>query len=781
MSDTPTYASLLTRLFSGSPEDRAAVIRHLEADAADRVAAGPEVRARLRDTFPWLRLVAAEAVFRVYGDTAAAVDAVAGVLRSGDPAVIADAVALARQFGPAAAPLLETIVWHARDVFAGQSPEYHRWAAEVAVRSGPDGLGVWLDMVITDRTDVGAMMGLAAAAPAVGYDLSRAEERVRHFLGHWRGVRIAAGAALWRVTWRVNRGWLAAIDPVCTDMNTPGLRGLVIEVLLEHLGRRPDLAGLVRGLLSALAADDPNAAEEAVGRVARLGSRGWGVLVPMLHPPRPDAVRETIFRLAADRPAVLPLVHHHAHGVIAAAAAEATASDLIPLAARVLRKLGPAAGMAVPDLLNLAVRVPSAAPVVALTLPRIAAGFPNTAAAVVRTLHRVRTSSYFGPDQQGAFQALAKALGELDPEAGPALVGDTAIDPRVAEQLLQEPAWKDAPHETRVRHARVLADGLASSRAEVRIRAAELLRHYRPELTAVWPALVAALAGPDEKTALAVLQHFRHLEPVADVVTTDLLALFREKNPDYAARAVVALWRLGRMPAVGHDLRAAVEAAPEDGWGWAVLRGVVSRVAQAHGLLNDLNELFAASPAAVAEKVAALVNPPESPEEAQIGRLVPRPGDPTAPEHVDWDAAHQAVSGEGAAGALLFVALMAEYGSAGFRNQKIWMIKNHRELTRVGLAESKGIVERVMAAFERPGATSGERRQAVRDYFAGRVELPPEVVGMLEHRLGWVRWAGLELADAWGLTPEQAKGLTGDRVWDTSPRVRERALRMVRG
>ena len=164
-----------------------------------------------------------------------------------------------------------------------------------------------------------------------------------------------------------------------------------------------------------------------------------------------------------------------------------------------------------------------------------------------------------------------------------------------------------------------------------------------------------------------------------------------------------------------------------------------------------------------------------------ITRLVPRPGDPNAPDAVDWDGVYQAVGGEGIAGPLLFVAMMCEYGSAGFRNQKIWMIKSQRELTGLGLYESKMCVERTVADLDRPGLPASVRQRVVRDFFSNRAELPPQIVAMVGHRLGWVRWAGLELADAWGLTPEQVRELTAERVWDASPRVRERALRMSRG
>lgn len=790
MSDTPTYASLLTRLFSGSPEERAAVLAHLESDPADRAAAEPEVRARLRDSFPWLRLIAAEAVLRVYRDAPAAVEALAYVIRASEPGVVADAAGVVRKLDADAVPLLVLMARHAPDVFAAQTTDFQRWAGNTSVRSGPDGLVAWLAMleVGPDEAATALLIGMAYAASVVDYDLAPAQPALRAKLaGPSPHVRAAAGAALWRATWRVNRDWFAPLDPRAAGMEFPGLRDLLVDVLVEHLGRRPEVADRIRGLLAALATDSPITAARAVGRLARLGSRGWGVLVPMLRTPKegdthavPLGVREAIFRQAADRPAVLPLVHHHAHAVIATAAAEGSTNDLVPHAAKVLSRLGPAAGMAVPDLLNLVARVPHTGSLVGSTLSKVAAGFPNTPAAIVRALGRVRGAAYFGAEHLSAFEALAWALVKLDPDAGPALVANTGIDPRVPESLLQHPGWKDAPPSVRDRHVRMLADALASPRPEVRIRAADLLRHYRDELPAVWPSPVAVLACADEKAAVAVLPLFRHLGPVADAVSAELCVLFGEKNPAYASRAVVALWRLGRMSAVESELRAAVESTPNDR-GWAVLCGVVDRAGRAHGLLGELNALFADAPAAVAERVTGLLNPPEESADAEITRLVPRPGDPTAPVAVDWVGVRNAVEDAGAAGALFAVALMCEYGSVGSTPQKIWMIKNHRELTRIGLAESKRAVEQVMGTLERAGAPAGHRQQAVREYFTDRTELPPEIVGMLEHRLGWFRWAGLELADAWGLGPERARQLTEDRVWDTNPRVRERALRMARG
>jgi len=68
MSDTPTYASLLARLFSGSPEDREAVMAHLGRHPAQAHAVEPEVRDRLRDEYPRTRTIAAEAMLRLFGE-----------------------------------------------------------------------------------------------------------------------------------------------------------------------------------------------------------------------------------------------------------------------------------------------------------------------------------------------------------------------------------------------------------------------------------------------------------------------------------------------------------------------------------------------------------------------------------------------------------------------------------------------------------------------------------------------------------------------------------------
>jgi hypothetical protein len=211
-----------------------------------------------------------------------------------------------------------------------------------------------------------------------------------------------------------------------------------------------------------------------------------------------------------------------------------------------------------------------------------------------------------------------------------------------------------------------------------------------------------------------------------------------------------------------------------------VLRGVIARISAAHGMLSELAEVFAASPAAVAERVQALVNPPESPEEGKLSASIPRPGDPAAPAAIDWNGIYNLV-GSDPLGPLVYLGLMLEYGSSGYSNQKIWLIKAMRGFTGSGLAEAKRACERIADLIPLPGASAADRRQAVRDFFVNRTELPSEIVKLLEHPNSWYRWAALELADAWGLSAQEAKSLIEERIWDCSPRVRERALRMARG
>jgi hypothetical protein len=72
--------------------------------------------------------------------------------------------------------------------------------------------------------------------------------------------------------------------------------------------------------------------------------------------------------------------------------------------------------MALPDLLSLAVRVPATGVVVGPAVAKLAPGLPNTPAAIVRALGRIRTSAFFGTDHASAFAALAAALAQLDAE-----------------------------------------------------------------------------------------------------------------------------------------------------------------------------------------------------------------------------------------------------------------------------------------------------------------------------------------------------------------------------
>src|SRR5262249_43822536 len=253
----------------------------------------------------------------------------------------------------------------------------------------------------------GLLIGLAESAPRARHDFEALAPLLRPMLSA-RALYVAAGAALWRTTWRVNRDWLVSLDPADEALKAPGLRSLVMDVLVEHLGRRPDLGGRVRTFLAALSSVREDA-ERVVRQLARLGSRGWGVLVPMLHPTRPgerfpvsDKIREAIFREATSRPAVLSLVHHHAHAKVATAVADGTRSDLLLQALRVVKKLGPAAGLAIPELLNLVVRVSALGPVVGAVIPSLAGGYPNATAAVVRTLHRIRTTGYFTSENMTA-------------------------------------------------------------------------------------------------------------------------------------------------------------------------------------------------------------------------------------------------------------------------------------------------------------------------------------------------------------------------------------------
>ena len=232
------------------------------------------------------------------------------------------------------------------------------------------------------------------------------------------------------------------------------------------------------------------------------------------------------------------------------------------------------------------------------------------------------------------------------------------------------------------------------------------------------------------------------------------------------------------MPVVADDLRAAVTAA-DGAWGWAVLRGVVDRAFRAHGLLRDLSAVFAVAPQEVGEKAHALLYPPGLPEERAISAHVRSEDDPTGAPRVSWDGVFRCV-GNDAEGGLLFLALMCVHGSSGFGSQTTWLIKHQRGLANTGLAEAKTVVEGLTARLTTT-ATATDRRACVRDYFRWpHPGLPKALTDLLDHRLSWYRWAGLELLDAWG-APELVPALVEDRVRDRSALVRARALRMRHG
>jgi hypothetical protein len=776
MSDTPTFASLLNQWSTGGPAARASVYIHLRNNLAEAAAVEASIRDELNTGYPWKRVIAAEAVAEVYRDEDAAAAALAGVFRQGDPAACADAVSVLHKLSSErTGPLLVDLALHAPEVFRALPQHELSWAGAKAAVAG---VNVWLDLFAHagPSTESDLLTGLALGARWAKHDLSAAEDAVRQRL-HYSNSGYAAGGALWRLTWRVNRDWLASINPDSLRLGDKPLLRFLVQILTEHLGRRPDLAPLVRALLVRQGSEDAEYFPRALKRLAKLGGRGWAVLLPLLGDAAVSPLTRAVFDEAATRPAVLPLVHHHAHGVVLVRMADRNAvpPELLTSAVRVLQAIGAQAGSALPDVLRLIVTQPDTARLVTPALPALAAGFPVPADAVARTLDRLRRSNYFSSD---AFAALAEVFAAMNLDGAPVLSEDTGFDPRTPDLLLQQPAWKDAPSEVRRKHAQAIADRLASPRPEVRARAADLLRLYPDQMHAVWQSLVALLASADERVVVLALPYFRHLTPVADAVTAELTALFREPNPVYAARAVMARWRLGRMPGVAADLRAAVVTAPDDAWGWAVLRGVLDRVCQAHGLLHELSEVFAAAPADVAAKVQALLSPPESVEEAAITLHVPRNDGPNspAPPTVNWNGVYQCV-GNDAEGGFLFLALMCAHGSGGFAAQKIWMIKHQRTTAGTGLGEAKNIVER---AIDRLTATAaaGDRQSCVRDYFGYSPGGPPKsLVNLLEHRLSWYRWAGLELLDAWN-EPDQVAELIEDRIWDHSAIVRTRALRM---
>ncbi|MCI0704430.1 MAG: hypothetical protein L0241_25520, partial [Planctomycetia bacterium] len=535
MSDTPTFANLLTQWTSGGPAGRELVYTHLRNDPAAAAALETSMRDELNADFPANRIIAAEAMLEVYRDEDAAVAALSWVLRQGDPGAITDAVPLVQRLsGTRAVPLISDLVLQASQVLRALPPSFHRWAGDTVLREQPENGILWLKLLMRadERAKSTMLMGLAEVAPSMELELPpQIEPFLRNRLFH-SGVGFAAGGALWRLTWRVNRDWLASIAPRSPEFeNNPQLLVFVIEVLMEHLGRRPDLTKLVRSLLILLSKDAPDSLQPVVQCLAEVGARGWAVLLPLFGAlDAGDRIRAAVFNAASAIRNVLPLAHHHAHAVLQARSQgpDTVSIELLQSAACVLQAIGPDAGSAVPDALQLIVGQPQTGPILAGMLQAIAPGYPNALSAIPRTLDQLLRLKWPSVVMKSAFAALAEAFANLHRDGAIRLVEDISIDSRTLDLLLQQPGWKNAPPEARRQHAIALADRLSSPRAEVRTRAAELLRHYLDQIPAVWPALVALLTSGDEKTVLVVLPYFRHLTPVSESVSAELIELFGE-------------------------------------------------------------------------------------------------------------------------------------------------------------------------------------------------------------------------------------------------------------
>lgn len=765
MSDTPTLANLILQWSAGDASARRAVYAHLRSRPDEAAAAEAFVRDDLRAPLPWRRVLAAEAVLDLYADEPAAAAALAWVLAGGEPTACAAALGVVERLSPAtAARLLAGFALHAPDAFAALTPDWHRRAG-AALAADP---GEFLKVIdhAAPRAQSDLLLGLADVATRTHTDLAPLVPALKARLFE-DGPGYAAGAALWRVTWRVHRDWLASINP-----HTPRFDGdtallvLLTEVLSEHLGRRPDLAPLVRDLLVRVATDAPAKLAAVLDRLVRLGGRGWAVLLPLLDDPAaPSVARWLAFARAVQRPALTRLTHHRAHRVVLQRAAdgESVPPHLLGAAAEVLAALGPDAGSALPDLLDLLAAQPETESALGPALAKVAPGHPTPGAAVARTLDRLRRSVVFPPE---AFAALAQVYAGLNFDGAPQLIDDTALSAQTVRCLLDEEPWKAAPPDVRRRHARAVADRLGSPRAEVRARAAAALGAYPDQLGAVWPALVAVLLGNDDHAARLLLPLFGHLEPVAGAVEGELTGVLAEPDPGRAARAAVALLHLGGTASETGALCRAVLTDTTGAWGWAVPPEATDGVVRGAAARRPL----AAPVERVTERVLDLLFAEEAPEEASLAAHIPTGGAPL----VEWRGVERCVSTD-PDGPFLLLALMCAFGSRGFV-QKIELIKHQRGLANTGLREAKDIVERVIDVFGR-AAPPDEKRDALRAYFGIGRTLPVSVTELLGRRFAWHRWAGLELLDAWGV-PDQLPDLVGARLRDRSELVRRRARRM---
>ena len=775
MSESLHPNDLLARLFQDDVGFQEEAIAMLEASAVLRQALEPNVRFRLADAQPANRISAAYILARVYDDTEPGLR----LFRESEPVGLAHfgnrAGCFLRHLGDGAATLLAE-VWHWWPCLQPHLPadvlDAIAWGW---LRGGPTGLEVWQRAVdaLDNRTAGLLILVLAEAAPVLDYDLQPAVERLRAGLKSQHTAH-AAGAALWRITWRVNRDWLTELTPDDPAVQAdPELPRVLTDVLIEHLGRRPDLAPRVARFLVLL---HQTAAEDVgprIARLARLGPPGWGPLLALLRdaPDAPPAVKQAVFHVSVSHPGLLGLVHPHAHRVVSARADHYNnvPAELIAPACVALAALGPAAATALPELLRLTLKEPVFGAACGRAAAAVAPGFPLAASTLIRAIGELRWKTASTMDLRLAFSALAEALAALNPDAAPALVDDTSVELETVDALLGDPAWRSMASEHRQRHVRILADRLGSSRQPVRERAAALLRHYAVELPAVWPALVAALTGPDDVSVAAVLPYFRVLTPVAAAVEADLGELLRDRNPGYVARAVFALWRLGRFAELAAAIRAAVLSEPGQTQAADALRRMVHFVAPVRGMQADAN--------AVTDRLLAVFNPPETGEDQRLAAMLLE----TAPGQtsVDWKGIDNLI-GSDPAGPLLYVALMAEYGTEGTGSKKIWLIKAQRGFTGCGLAEAKGNVEKAQELFGAPFSLEAQR-EGIRVFFH-KAPVPPSYVrDLLDNPASWFRWAGLVLIDGWQPRPAELDFAVEERAFDPSRRVRARALRMTHG
>ncbi|HEY1190373.1 MAG TPA: hypothetical protein VGE74_22255 [Gemmata sp.] len=317
MSDTPTFANRLTRWNSGDPSARQRVYAHLHKRPTEAAAVEAFLRDELRSAIPGERVTEAEAMVEVYRGGGSVAGALAWVVRQGNSAAVTNSIAVLQKLSPSrAGSLIETFVLWAPAEFRELTPGEHRWTGATAARA-EGAADIWFAFLghAGPRAEPALLQDLAEAAASARADLSPLTPGLTARLFH-EGSGYAAGAALWRITWRVHRDWLASINPHGPRFEgDPGLLALVADVLIEHLGRRPGLAPVVRDLSVRLSA----AAPRFTALVQRLlkCERGWPVLPRILGDKTASAwARVAVFEWSAKHPNVRALAHRSAHNVI---------------------------------------------------------------------------------------------------------------------------------------------------------------------------------------------------------------------------------------------------------------------------------------------------------------------------------------------------------------------------------------------------------------------------------------------------------------------------------